>query len=182
MSDPWWWRQYAPLKRRSTIILHGSIGMSDHWWWMQYAPLKRRSTIILHGSIGMSDPWWWRQYAPLKRRSTIILHGGITKKTTLNIILAAVRTWNLKLCSYLATYIAPQLHRKISPPWNANIRSVKFSTLYGILMVITVFTRAHRWVLSCAEWIWFTTFHYLSIWCMLILSEICLLLPSGHII
>jgi hypothetical protein len=21
---PWWWRQYAPLKRRSTIILHGS--------------------------------------------------------------------------------------------------------------------------------------------------------------
>jgi hypothetical protein len=22
---PWWWRQYAPLKRRSTIILHGSI-------------------------------------------------------------------------------------------------------------------------------------------------------------
>jgi hypothetical protein len=24
MSDPWWWRQYVPLKRRSTIILHGS--------------------------------------------------------------------------------------------------------------------------------------------------------------
>jgi hypothetical protein len=23
--DEWWWRQYAPLKRRSTIILHGSI-------------------------------------------------------------------------------------------------------------------------------------------------------------
>jgi hypothetical protein len=23
-SHPWWWRQYAPLKRRSTIILHGS--------------------------------------------------------------------------------------------------------------------------------------------------------------
>jgi hypothetical protein len=22
---PWWWRQYAPLKRRSTFILHGSI-------------------------------------------------------------------------------------------------------------------------------------------------------------
>jgi hypothetical protein len=21
---PWWWRQYVPLKRRSTIILHGS--------------------------------------------------------------------------------------------------------------------------------------------------------------
>jgi hypothetical protein len=24
-DHPWWWRQYAPLKRRSTIILHGSI-------------------------------------------------------------------------------------------------------------------------------------------------------------
>jgi hypothetical protein len=24
-THPWWWRQYAPLKRRSTIILHGSI-------------------------------------------------------------------------------------------------------------------------------------------------------------
>jgi hypothetical protein len=24
-THPWWWRQYAPLKRRSTFILHGSI-------------------------------------------------------------------------------------------------------------------------------------------------------------
>jgi hypothetical protein len=24
-TNPWWWRQYAPLKRRSTIIWHGSI-------------------------------------------------------------------------------------------------------------------------------------------------------------
>jgi hypothetical protein len=24
-THPWWWRQYARLKRRSTIILHGSI-------------------------------------------------------------------------------------------------------------------------------------------------------------
>jgi hypothetical protein len=23
-TNPWWWRQHAPLKRRSTIILHGS--------------------------------------------------------------------------------------------------------------------------------------------------------------
>jgi hypothetical protein len=38
---------------------------------------------------------WWRQYTPLKRRSTIILHGSISQKTTLNIILAAVRTWTL---------------------------------------------------------------------------------------
>jgi hypothetical protein len=38
---------------------------------------------------------WVRHYVPLKRRSTIILHGSISQKTTLNIILAAVRTWNL---------------------------------------------------------------------------------------
>jgi hypothetical protein len=31
----------------------------------------------------------------LQYRSTIILHGSISQKTTLNIILAAVRTWNL---------------------------------------------------------------------------------------
>jgi hypothetical protein len=39
--------------------------------------------------------WWWRQHVPLKRRSTTNLHGSISQKTILNIILAAVRTWNL---------------------------------------------------------------------------------------
>jgi hypothetical protein len=41
----------------------------------------------------------WRQYAPLKRRSTIILHGSTSQKTILNIILAAVRSWNLSIVS-----------------------------------------------------------------------------------
>jgi hypothetical protein len=40
-------------------------------------------------------PWWWRKYVPLKRRSTIILDVSTSQKTILNIILAAVRTWNL---------------------------------------------------------------------------------------
>jgi hypothetical protein len=35
------------------------------------------------------------QGSSLKRRSTIILHGSTSQKTILNIILAAVRTWNL---------------------------------------------------------------------------------------
>jgi hypothetical protein len=39
----------------------------------------------------------------MKRRSTIILHGSITQKTTLNIILAAVRTWNLTSQNSLKT-------------------------------------------------------------------------------
>jgi hypothetical protein len=42
-----------------------------------------------------SSPWWWRQHFPLKRRSTINLHGSTSKKTNLNFILAAVRTWYL---------------------------------------------------------------------------------------
>jgi hypothetical protein len=49
-----------------------------------------RGTYCLH-----YHPGWWRQYVPLKRRSTIILHGITSQKTILNIILAAVRTWNL---------------------------------------------------------------------------------------
>jgi hypothetical protein len=37
----------------------------------------------------------------LKPRSTIILHGSTSQKTILNIILAAVRTWNLTLLKKL---------------------------------------------------------------------------------
>jgi hypothetical protein len=51
----------------------------------------------LHHQGWVTHPWWWRQYAPLKRRSTIILQGSIMQETTLNIILPAVRTWNLTL-------------------------------------------------------------------------------------
>jgi hypothetical protein len=43
---------------------------------------------------------WWRQYAPLKRRSTSTWLHGATSHKTLNFILAAVRTWNLTVCSF----------------------------------------------------------------------------------
>jgi hypothetical protein len=29
-SSPWWWRQHVPLKRRSTIILHGSTSQKTN--------------------------------------------------------------------------------------------------------------------------------------------------------
>jgi hypothetical protein len=58
---------------------------------------------------------WRRQYAPLKRRSTIILHGSITQKTALNIILAAVRTWNLMLS--LSSETQSDLSWFMSPVW-----------------------------------------------------------------
>jgi hypothetical protein len=62
-----------------------------------YCHVKRLSTNVseVHTASIITHPWWWRQYAPLKRRSTIILHGSITQKIAMNIILAAVRTWNL---------------------------------------------------------------------------------------
>jgi hypothetical protein len=64
------------------------------FWVIQ--PCKLIVDRRFRGAYCLHDhPWWWRQYTPLKRRSTIILHGSITQKTTLNIIPAAVRTWNL---------------------------------------------------------------------------------------
>jgi hypothetical protein len=50
---------------------------------------------VLPPSSGRSL-WWWRQYEPLKRRSTSTWLHGSTYQKTLNFILAAVRTWNLK--------------------------------------------------------------------------------------
>jgi hypothetical protein len=66
-------------------------------------PVSFSSSFLRFLSLfrAVTHPWWWRQYAPLKRRSTIILHGSITQKTALNIILAAVRTWNLTIYGYL---------------------------------------------------------------------------------
>jgi hypothetical protein len=42
LTHPWWWRQYAPLKRRPTVILHGSTSQKTilniifsflFWYW-----------------------------------------------------------------------------------------------------------------------------------------------------
>jgi hypothetical protein len=87
---------------------------SFHWWCLMFSLRKTHVSrlqiflmfIIVFWDIlpckmtvdrrfRVTHPWWWRQYAPLKRRSTIILHGITSQKTTPNIILAAVRTWNL---------------------------------------------------------------------------------------
>jgi hypothetical protein len=35
-GHPWWWRHHAPLKRRSTIILHGNT--SQKAFWTSYSP------------------------------------------------------------------------------------------------------------------------------------------------
>jgi hypothetical protein len=95
----WWWWQYAPLKRRSTIILHGS--KSQKTYLMMEAVRTSETSVDNHftrqyisegspddgGSMHLwnvgrqsfytpvhlrRQSWWWRQYAPLKRRSTRI--------------------------------------------------------------------------------------------------------------
>jgi len=50
--DPWWWRQYVPLKRRSTIILHGSTSQKTilkrlHFW-------RATASCPYHGD---NSPW-----------------------------------------------------------------------------------------------------------------------------
>jgi hypothetical protein len=52
------------------------------------------------------------QYAPLKRRSTIILHGSTSQKTILNIILAAVRTWNLICLLQVSVFFCEKMNRQ----------------------------------------------------------------------
>jgi hypothetical protein len=63
----------------------------DNHFTRQYNPEDSSKQILFY----LGNPWWWRQYAPLKRRSTIILLGSTSQNTALNIILTAVRTWNL---------------------------------------------------------------------------------------
>jgi hypothetical protein len=103
----WWWRQYGPLKRRSTSTwLHGATsrcpdygGSTDLW---NVGPLQLDCMVLHQGALMMEAvrtsetsvninvttrrsikvPWWWRQYAPLKRRSTSTwVHGATSQKT-----------------------------------------------------------------------------------------------------
>jgi hypothetical protein len=90
---PWWWRQHVPLKRRSTIILHGSTpddGGSTYLWnvgrqlFYTAVPLMMEAARTSETSVDIyftrQYPWWW-QHVPLKRRSTIILQGSTSQKT-----------------------------------------------------------------------------------------------------
>jgi hypothetical protein len=75
-------------------------------------------------------PWWWRQYATLKRRSTIILHGSTTQKTTLNIILAAVRTWNLT--NWLRFWDG--CLARCSIQWPGICQTARWSNIFGLFI------------------------------------------------
>jgi hypothetical protein len=76
-----------------------------------------------------------------KRRSTIILHGSITQKTALNIILAAVRTWNLtRWCIVKMTYFLDIM----------NHHSPNKNTTFGRLESVSVVKWYQLW---WAQWI-----------------------------
>jgi hypothetical protein len=61
--------------------------------------------------------------ASIISQSTIILHGSTSQKTILNIILAAVRTWNL-IHNHI-TYLT-QIHAAKKASWNKIINSYHF--------------------------------------------------------
>jgi hypothetical protein len=71
--NPWWWRQYAPLKRQGFIPDDGG---STHLWNVRDESLMMEAVRTSQTS-GM-NPWWWRQYAPLKRQGFIPDDGGST--------------------------------------------------------------------------------------------------------
>jgi hypothetical protein len=65
-EHPWWWRQYAPLKRRSTIILHDSITQKtaldlqvlQQWhWFTQHPPtmISGRSGCLVPKKTRQTD-------------------------------------------------------------------------------------------------------------------------------
>jgi hypothetical protein len=127
----------------------------DNHFTRQYIPednselhTRRREKLKSH-----SSPWWWRQYAPLKRRSTIILHGSTSKKTILNFILAAMRTWNLthrpddggsthlwnvgQQLFYTAVHPRRQFWTSYSPPWELEISYIiSVKSLFTFLNLI----------------------------------------------
>jgi hypothetical protein len=52
-----------------------------------------------------SSPWWWRQCTPLKRPSTSMWLQGRYIAKALNVILAAVSTWNLNHINVFFEYV-----------------------------------------------------------------------------
>jgi hypothetical protein len=106
--SPWWWRQYAPLKRRSTPTrLHGVVSQKAfifslvdvRFQVLTVASMKFRVFCDV-AACSQTDldtsHWWWRQHAPLKRRSSSVWLHGSTSQKTLNFSLIDVCA-----CSFL---------------------------------------------------------------------------------
>jgi hypothetical protein len=114
----------------------------------------RRGCISVLWSGGNKPFGRWRQYAPLKRRSTIILHGSISQKTTLNFILAAVRTCNLTYLGDLTKWLDNiktllRLGKKVQ----TRIAWIRLDNRGGFLLtrLRTFLIHKRRWPLSAAE-------------------------------
>jgi hypothetical protein len=55
---PWWWRQYAPLKRRSTIILHGSASQKT----ILNTILTKLPQLLLCNSVQQSSEYLFQSW------------------------------------------------------------------------------------------------------------------------
>jgi hypothetical protein len=117
------------------IFFHFSVSISSFRRSQWPRGLRRRSAAAwLLGSrfrippvawmfVSCDVPRWWKQYAPLKRRSTIILHGSTSQKTILNIILDALRTWNLTFVSCVYMLCCPVQVEASATDWSLVQRS-----------------------------------------------------------
>jgi hypothetical protein len=114
-SHPWWWRQYAPLKRRSTIILHGSITQKttlnieirDDVWVLtphrlvgRYQHFGESHCLCLQGCFHFQNRTWRDYISPKQCYIPISLHTVITQNSS--IIISAVRTSKLKYFYFLS--------------------------------------------------------------------------------
>jgi hypothetical protein len=90
-ATPWWWRQKAPLKRRSVssgcergkakwATAQGLACLTPVLLWMEidFSPKIVAVVCLIHvyfylrqttmkKELRISSPWWWRQQGPLKR-------------------------------------------------------------------------------------------------------------------
>jgi hypothetical protein len=63
-THPWWWRQYAPLKRRSTIILHGSTSqktiLNITVWLFKWRGGRESNSLVLQAHLWS---YGWQEYS-----------------------------------------------------------------------------------------------------------------------
>jgi hypothetical protein len=137
------------MTHHSTVALLGNPDMSQY---------------ILLGCSALQSRWWWRQYAPLKRRSTSTWLHGATHQKTLNLILAAVTAWNLKI-GYFFLKISGK-----GGPKDKKITASERTTAITLIRVILIFLNVcfccrrttslayHMWSATCLYVIYFCGF------------------------
>jgi hypothetical protein len=120
MTHPWWWRQYVPLKRRSTIILHGSISQktflnfilaATRTWNLTNRPIRPPDDIW---SLRTTAEWYWQgqieelrdKLVPMPPCPPQIPHGLTRARTWASDVRGRRVTALVRPCAMLLTYPA----------------------------------------------------------------------------